>query len=133
MISTWSLNHLAGKLRPELIKMRKIKGDKTVEELLYYFVQYFERKSLSSSRCFNLWLISLMEWVRCHQRRGDQRGNVLICRCLSTAWSVVFVEAIFVVVSPIHHLISSVEQIRWILRVKLKEVARLVCKRWHKE
>ena len=45
----------------------------------------------------------------------------------------VFVEAIFVVVSPIHRLISSVEQIRWSLTGKLKEVARLVSKRWHKE
>ena len=28
---------------------------------------------------------------------------------------------------------SSIEQIRRSLRGKLKEVARLVCKRWHKE
>ena len=66
MISTWSLIHLAGKSRLKLIKMRKGKGDQTVEEILNYFVQYFERKSLSSTRCFKLWLISLMERVRCH-------------------------------------------------------------------
>ena len=66
MISTWSLIHFAGKSRLKVIKMRKSKGDQTVEEILYYFVQYFERKSLSSSRSFKLWLISLMEWVRCH-------------------------------------------------------------------
>ena len=31
MISTWSLNHLAGKSRLKLIKMRKSKGDFFVE------------------------------------------------------------------------------------------------------
>ena len=32
------MNHLAGKSLLKLIKMRKSKGDQTVEELLYYFV-----------------------------------------------------------------------------------------------
>ena len=79
IISTWNLNHLAGKSRLKLIKIRKSKGDQTVEKLLYYFVQYFERKSLCSSRCYKLWLCSLMKSVRCHKRCDDQWGNFLIC------------------------------------------------------
>ena len=57
MFSTWSLIHLAGKSLLKLIKMRKSKSDQTVEELLYYFIQYFERNCLSSSRCYKLWLL----------------------------------------------------------------------------
>ena len=52
---------------------------------------------------------------------------------LSTSWSVLFVEAIFESSLSFSYisLVSPVEQIR--LRAKLKEAARLMYKRWHKE
>ena len=42
MISTWSRLYLAGKSLLNLIKIRKGKGDQTLEGILYHFVQYFQ-------------------------------------------------------------------------------------------
>ena len=38
--------------------MRKSKTDQAVEGIhIYYFIQYFERHCLSSSRCYKVWLL----------------------------------------------------------------------------
>ena len=96
MFSTWSLIHLAGKSLLKLIKMRKSKSDQTVEELLYYFVQCFERNWLSSSRCYKLWLFSpngMTEMSLAVWWSVRKFSDILVS--LSAAWSVVFVEVIF--------------------------------------
>ena len=47
-----------------------------MEELLYYFIQYFERNCLSSSRCYKLWLFCANGMSEMLMANGD--GDVLM-------------------------------------------------------